>query len=561
MSIYLLSLSHRTTPVEIRGQLTYSNEQTCELLKELTTRCQIDEAVILSTCNRLELYCYCKEDRNSEVIFQRMEEVLVFYSNSNKVINMKEYTRRYLDKNAVHHLFLVSAGLDSIVIGEDQILGQVKQSFDFAKEKGFTSTCFNTLFRLAITGAKRVKTDTNLSKSSVSTASLAVKAAVDEHGELKGKHVMLIGASGNIGGVLLNYLKDIDGISIYTTTRTMSTHAKQNNETWLRWIPFEERYNWLDRMDVVISATSSPHYTLTKNMLQKSMFTSKKRVLLDLAVPFDIEESAEEIQGCICYNMRHMTKLAEENNKKKQEAANSAQVIVSEYEEQFYKWFLFQSHRKDIKDLKAIVVQETCEKGAETAIDHLIFHMREVCDTKQWEILLDVIQRSNQSRILNPVREKKKQIQAYFPMFVSLSGKEFLMVGAGKIASRRAEVLAEFGANVTVVAPKGSETMERLEKDGIVKWEKRKFQFTDIDEKDIVCTATKDAKLNAEIAVMCKGRQIPVNNAGDKSQCDFYFPGIAREGNIVAGITTSGKDPTFAKELTGQLQLWLKQFN
>ena len=142
-----------------------------------------------------------------------------------------------------------------------------------------------------------------------------------------------------------------------------------------------------------------------------------------------------------------------------------------------------------------------------------------------------------------------------------MEGKKALVVGAGKIASRRASVLAEFGAQVLVVAPEGISQMEHLAQKNMVCWEKRVFCENDIEGCYLVIAATDDTRLNGQIVGLCHERQILVNHAGDRGQCDFYFPGIAREGGLVVGVTASGKDHRLAGEVTGRLQSWMKQFS
>ncbi|MGN0158533.1 MAG: uroporphyrinogen-III C-methyltransferase [Brotaphodocola sp.] len=148
---------------------------------------------------------------------------------------------------------------------------------------------------------------------------------------------------------------------------------------------------------------------------------------------------------------------------------------------------------------------------------------------------------------------------AYFPMFFDMSGQKIVIAGAGVIATRRAETLAGFDADILVVAPDGTEGMEQLEKDGAVRWERRAFVESDLDDAYMVLAATSDRELNDAIAAMCHEKKILVNHAGDKNQCDFYFPGIARDGRIVIGATTSGKNHRLARQLTEGLRVWLEQ--
>lgn len=566
MGIYLLSLSHKTTPLEVRGLFSYGDSQKEQILSELSETGCLDEIVVLSTCNRMELYCNGADEADGKRILELMEQAAVRAAGAEQVPDMGAYIRRYQGFKAVHHLFMVTAGLDSMVIGEDQILGQVKQAYDFSRERGYTKTVFNTLFRDVVTGAKKVKTDTLLSKTSVSTASLAMKAAQETLGGLEGKNLLIIGATGTIGNIVLKNVQSIRGLNIYVTMRSHASIQKLGHGLVCEPVPFEERYRWMDRMDVIVSATASPHYTLTKSCLKEHVKTEKPRVFLDLAVPPDLEESIRELPGAVLFNMENMEELARRNNEKKQAELETADRILKEYEDQFYKWMLFRQYQAEMDVLKETVVREACEKGVEAAVSHLFYRLREAGTAQELSGTMEAFKKANEAEAEKerpPVRQRrgKAEQDAYFPLFFNLKGKPVLLVGAGKIASRRAEILAEFGAHVTVVAPEGAELMERLAAGSAVTWHRRSYRETDLDGQYLVIAATSDKELNTQIVLRGKAEQMLVNNAGDKSQCDFYFPGIAREGRIVAGVTTSGKDHGLASEITAQMQSWLKQFS
>lgn len=143
----------------------------------------------------------------------------------------------------------------------------------------------------------------------------------------------------------------------------------------------------------------------------------------------------------------------------------------------------------------------------------------------------------------------------FFPLFVNLSGRKILIVGAGEIALRRARVLAEFGSELTVTAPDGKEEMNKL----ALVWNRRSFEERDLEGADLVFAATSDEILNEKIFRLCKERNILVNNCSNKEQCDFYFPGIAKRENLVIGVTASGKDHRIAAIITKKLQRWLEK--
>ena len=620
MGIYVLSLSHKTTPVDIRALFAYTQEQKERVLRELTSTGLVDEAVVLATCSRMEIYCHGAREEDGFGIGERdghgtgredglgigeeggpekwerdilemMERTAVKIAGAGPVKaagaeqaevagtgqaeaagagqapNIGRCFRRYCGQDAVHHLFRVAAGLDSMVIGEDQILSQVKQAYEFSRERGYCRVYFNTLFRDAVTGAKKVKTDTILSKTPVSTASLAVKMAEERLGGLSGKKMMIIGATGKIGGIVLKNAQDIKGLEICVTVRDHLPAENSGHDFGCEAVAYEERFRMLDEVDVVVSATASPHYTITAEQAGQSLSTQKERVFLDLAVPADLEGRIGTLPGVCYYNIDDMAEAARQNNEKKQAEIQTADQILGEYETRFYKWLLFQSGRDSVDRLKELIVREACENGIEAAVDRLFYRIREAGTAEDTAHFLASVQKVNDAeteaaRQWPESRKKRKKAEqpAYFPMFFNLEHQNVLIVGAGKTASRRAEVLAEFGAEVTVVAPEGSELMERLSGEQTVRWEHRRFEAADLEGRFLVIAAVDDSKLNAEIASACREKGILVNHAGDKSQCDFYFPGIAREGGIVAGVTASGRDHKLAGEITGQMQMWLKKF-
>lgn len=568
MGIYLLSLSHKTTPLKIRSLFAYSEDGKTQVLKGLLASGRIDEAVVLSTCNRMEIYCHAMDNGKEPArpVLEIMEQEAIKAAGAEAVEDIGRYIRRFHGRQAAHHLFRVAAGLDSMVIGEDQILGQVKQAYDFSHERGYCRSYLNTLFRDAVTGAKRVKTDTELSKTPVSTAGLAIKAAEERLGGLKGKKLMILGATGRIGNIVLKNVQQISKLEIYVTMRSRTSLEKLGHGLRYQAISYEERYQWLDEMDVVVSATASPHYTLTAYGLKQYLKTEKDRVFLDLAVPPDIEKFP--MPGNWYYNIEDMTELARQNNERKLAEVPLADRIIEEYESQFDKWLLYRENQDNMEVWKSTILQDISEKGAEAAISRLLYQLREagtVEEVEKFLLMVDKVNREGKKVAeQRPISEKKKQrsgSDAYFPLFFDVKHKKVLVVGAGKIAARRAETLATFGAKVWVVAPSGSEQMQRLAEEGKVCWERRCFIRDDIVGCDLVIAATDDVQINGQVASYCRKKQVLVNHAGDKSQCDFYFPGIAREGSLVVGVTASGKDHKLASEVTGRLHSWLKQFS
>lgn len=391
MSIQLLSISHKTARASLRGRFVFDSEQTKDILKQLTEpdgqqeNTGIEEAVLISTCNRTELYCSGTPENQN---FIRMQHVLLaaagIEKNSETHMAALDAFRRFSDKNAIHHLFCVAAGLDSAVLGEDQILGQVRNAYFLAMESGYTKTTFHCLFQSAITAAKRMKTDTILSKSSISTAGLALKTAMECQQDLPVKNVMIIGASGKIGSIVLKDALDLQGLNIFITARHELPHPLHGQDMRYTVIPYEKRYKYMPDMDIVISATASPHYTVMKEHFLAQNPPVKKRVFFDLAVPADIEPEMSQVPETVCYSMEDMQELARQNNAAKLEALPKAKAILSKYEEQFVKNMAFGEALPAIAALSERAQEALGQESAYSLVHKFVCQAKKNCDADEF---------------------------------------------------------------------------------------------------------------------------------------------------------------------------------
>lgn len=385
MGIQIISISHKIAPLHVREMFAFTKEQQEEMMRRMTDCLEVSECVVLSTCNRTEMYVY-SESGSEGVVFNRMEDVLLECAGAQEEEDIGNYLLFFHGKKAIQHLFEVAAGLDSMVIGEDQILGQVKEAHKQARAIGATGVYLNTFFRMAVTSAKKVKTDTDLSRTSVSTATLAIKVAEEALGSLRGKKVMIIGATGKIGGIVLMNMLSLNGPEVYVTTRSNKVISTKHGQNNFLTIEYEDRYDYIDAMDVIISATSSPHYTLTCNRLRKCMRSNKPRVFVDLAVPMDIESRVSDIGGVAYYNIDDFTRIAKENNQKKLQEARAATGILEEYELQFEQWMVFQKSLPIMAKVRDNFMKVTEHKGVEKAFDHLFYWVRENNDPEDLEM-------------------------------------------------------------------------------------------------------------------------------------------------------------------------------
>lgn len=369
MGISLIGISHHNTPLAVRELFAFPAERQQELMKEMIARGIAEECVIISTCNRTEVYIYTACPGGN---FTELQDLVLEFAGAQDVENIGDYIRFYNGSKAVRHLFHVAAGLESMVMGEDQILGQVKRAHDQARETGTCGVYLNTLFRYAVTAAKKVKTETDLSRTSVSTATMAIKAAEQGLGTLHGKKVMIIGASGKIGSTVLKNLQCIDGAEVYITSRNMGQAGEDHHhKITYRVMEYEKRYELVNEMDAIISATSSPHYTLTYSKMAEKLVTEKPRVLVDLAVPIDIEAKVEKLPGIMRYDIDDFQELARTNNEKKQHEVVAADQILDEVQMDFERWMVFQLALPDVASFKEWMEQEVEKKGLDKAIDKM----------------------------------------------------------------------------------------------------------------------------------------------------------------------------------------------
>ena len=388
--ILLLSLSFRNTPQKIREYFAFDNEDKKRLLKSLCSEELIDEAVVLITCNRTEIYVSSGNDRSTSgiinIILEKCEDIIGI-----NIDNIRDYLLFYTGKSAVSHLYKVSAGLDSMLVGEDQILGQVKDAIEFARECDTAHLYLNTLFRDAVTEAKKIKTETMISKSGVSTATLALRAAKDVLNSFSGKNILIIGASGKIGDIVLKNALSYDFAQIYVTRRRHNIYMSPNAMDRVSIIEYNDRYDYIRNADVIVSATSGPHFTLTKEHIQENIVPGSKKVFIDLAVPCDIDERVSNLDNIYYYNMDDMKKFADENNEKKKISIEKANAMTDEGVEKFLKWALFQENLKVFSDATENLEKEMARIGEKKTLEHLFYKIRDNGSLEALQSIIDVL--------------------------------------------------------------------------------------------------------------------------------------------------------------------------
>ena len=328
MNFAVVGVNHNDTPIHIRENVSFTDTQKIEGINFLLDN-GISEVVVLSTCNRSEIYIY------SDDILKKIEIVKDFYEDFFNVDNIKEYLFCKTGQDAIEHVFRVSAGLDSIVLGEDQILGQVKDAHEFSKQLGASKKVFNKLFREAITASKDIKTTTKISHQPISISYIGIKCLKDRLGSLEGKNALVIGI-GKMSKLAMKHLEEEKLNSIYVTNRSYEKLQDIQDE-YKNLIPikYEERYSVLEKVDVVISATASPHTVIKKENMPN---LSNTLIMMDIALPRDIEKNIDTLENIEVYDIDDLKKISDENDKKRRELACTGELLIDEKIDEFNDW-------------------------------------------------------------------------------------------------------------------------------------------------------------------------------------------------------------------------------
>lgn len=330
VNLIAVSISHDRAGVAVRERVSFTKRRQAEILDYIKQNI-CTECVILSTCNRCEFYLAGNNVRD------RFMEYLVSLIGEETA----SYAVVYENNDCCEHLMLTASGLKSMILGEDQILGQVKDAYEFAKERGACGKYLNTLFRLAVTGAKRVKTETLLSKTPLSAATVAIKQCQKILGTLNNKKVLVIGATGKTGLIVLKDLVSLQNVSVLTTSR--SHGGTINKIEGAVTVDYVNRYSVLNECDAVISATLSPHLVLERDKVSAAITVPKKRVFIDLAVPRDIDVLQDE--NTVYCGIDDLKEIAAENNRIKSLEAEKAKDILQKFIDEFRIWQLFEENR------------------------------------------------------------------------------------------------------------------------------------------------------------------------------------------------------------------------
>ncbi len=333
MHILLTGLDHKTAPLELRERVAFTADQLSDALPRLGG--SVGEAVIVSTCNRTEVYTTADEPEEASALVRRF---VADYHGLDGAAPVEGF-RDLVDADAVGHLFRVAGGLDSMIVGESQILGQVRQALAASSAAGTLSAPLSRLFHRAIRAGRRVREETGVGRNALSVSFAAVRLAQTVLGDLSGARVLLIGA-GEAGKLVAEALRKTGVGEIAVTNRTARRASALADELGGRAVPFGRLDAAVADADIVVAATEAPGHLLTAETVRAAnRERDRGTFMFDLAVPRNIDPEAASIDGVSLYNIDDLGAVAEDNLRERRKAAAAAEAVVEDEVAQFVQWW------------------------------------------------------------------------------------------------------------------------------------------------------------------------------------------------------------------------------
>jgi glutamyl-tRNA reductase len=348
MHLSLVGINHHTAPVALREKVSVRTGHLPETLQNMKQ--SMESGIILSTCNRTELYSLEAQDHGRE--WRSCTFLQDYFGISQAELN--EYTYRFMDREATQHLFRVACGLDSMVIGEYEVLGQVKNSLEAAENAGVASLPLRRIFTDAIRTGRRVRDETAISKNALSISSVAVDLAGRVVGDLASCRMLVIGA-GEAGRLVAQAARDRGTRNAKVASRTFERATALAETLGGTPIHYENIVEEIESADLIISCADAPHHILTPFQVSPAM---KKRpdaplVIIDIAVPRNVEPAVGQMENVFLYNIDHLNEISEQNRRAREEEAGKAEEVIAFEVDRFDAWWQTHAVRPAIRALMA----------------------------------------------------------------------------------------------------------------------------------------------------------------------------------------------------------------
>jgi len=378
MKVFVVGLNHKIADVDVREKLAFNGPKLLEGLIKFKELPEVQEAIILSTCNRVELYANVNDAKRAS---ESTKTFLSEFHNLNRG-SLDNALYIYDDINAIRHIFRVASSLDSMVVGEPQILGQLKDAFELALTKKTTGILLNKLMKKAISVAKRVRTETRIAENAVSISFAAVELAKKIFTDLSRRVFMLLGA-GEMAELAARHLIGSGVKEVLVSNRTYERACELASEFNGRPVKFDDFIQEMVRTDIIICSTGAPHYILIKSQMQKVMKERKQRqvFIIDISVPRNIDPEINGLDNVYLYNVDDLQGVVDANMFERQKEAGKAEEIIEEELETFLRW---QSSLDSVPTI--IALREKAEEIKKEELDKL-FHKIQGIGEKEKEAI------------------------------------------------------------------------------------------------------------------------------------------------------------------------------
>ncbi len=421
--IALLGVNHKTAPVEVRECLALQNFSDSSPLELLSSLPGVEEVVFLSTCNRVEALIACRGQESIDAV----KKLWLSKTDLNeKILNQSLYVHK--NEEAIRHLFRVASSLDSMVVGEPQILGQIKDAYRKAAEAKVTGMILNRLLHKAFSVAKRVRTETRIASHAVSISYAAVELARKIFGDLYGKTAMLIGA-GEMAELAAQHLKTNGIKRLIVANRTLSRAVKLSRELGGEPISLEEIDQALVAVDIVISSTGAPGVILTRDRIKKIMRPRRHNLLffIDIAVPRDIDPAVNDVENVYLYDIDDLKGIVEFNKTEREKEAARAERIIEAEVIKFKGW---------MESLGVVPVIQNIQKKGEEIRQRELSRSKKCLKglTPEQEKAMDILTRSIVQKLLSDpiIYLKKNASQENNKQLLDITSKLFGLDESGQ---------------------------------------------------------------------------------------------------------------------------------
>ncbi|WP_158212449.1 glutamyl-tRNA reductase [Natranaerobius trueperi] len=379
MDVVVLGLNHKTAPVEIREKLSFNSKEVKQFISSTVEKKNLAELSVLSTCNRTEIHFL------TDNVMEGINNII------NALTNYCNLTQGYLydylytktNEEAITHIFEVAAGLNSLVIGETEILGQIKQAYYLSDEAGGISSIFHGLYQHVIKAGKKVHSETQINDNAASVSYASVELAKEIFGDLKDKSVLLIGA-GQMSELCAKHLLNNGVKSLTVLNRTLERARRIADQFGASYASYEELHNRLQEVDILISSTGAPHFILRDRDIKTVMDSRNysRMFLIDIAVPRDIDPYINNIDNVYLYCIDDLESVVESNMKVREQEARKAKIILNKEVIDFMAWFKIREVVPLISALKdkADNIRESELQNFQTKLSNLSDKEKQVID-------------------------------------------------------------------------------------------------------------------------------------------------------------------------------------